>query len=146
MENSGNSRSFWQSLLGSLLGGNQSPSPQPQQPQGVPVDLNRDGNADALAVDTNFDGRVDQLQSDSNQDGYIDEVAVDTDQDGALDTVYFDKNQDGQFETSARLEQEISMNIETSAPTQPTSSSSELDNGGVSTDEFDPNADVSEWR
>lgn len=149
MENSSSRGGFWQQLLGNLLGGNQATQSAPTAPaQGIPVDINQDGQADAIAIDSNQDGQADQLQSDANRDGIVDEVAVDTNQDGALDTVYYDKNQDGQFESSARLQQDITINIE-GAPSSPFNEATDSGQVGgqdiVSKDEFDPNADVSEW-
>lgn len=165
---------FWQTLLGGLFGAGavkaadtvadafgtdtvansqndvafDNNSPQQEQHQGVEVDLNQDGHADAIAFDDDHDGHVDKLMSDANHDGYVDEVAVDSDHDGDLDSVFYDKNEDGQYESSAHLQQDVVMNLETQenvAQDNTPHHNETAQNDEISKDEFDPNADVSEW-
>ena len=63
------------------------------------VDCNNDGVFDSLAVDTNGDGSIDQIAYDTNGDGAFDEIEMDTDGDGVIDTAGVDTDGDGVIDT-----------------------------------------------
>lgn len=52
------------------------------------VDLDGDGEMDALLVDTTGDGEADSIFVDTDGNGTIDTIIADTDGDGEPDTVY----------------------------------------------------------
>lgn len=67
------------------------------QVDAVGVDTDHDGQVDAILVDADHDGIMDYDKIDTNHDGTFDTIMVDTDGDHGLDTVVTDSNQDGQF-------------------------------------------------
>jgi hypothetical protein len=125
----------------------------------VGVDLNGDGTVDVVAVDANQDGTAEAMATDEDHDGAVDTLYIDTDHDGDMDTIMIDTNQDGTFDTENALptDQEITLQLETpehheetpqettvEAPVDTNDTNDIVDNE-IPQDEFDPNADMSEW-
>jgi hypothetical protein len=118
----------------------------------IPVDINNDGNADVVVLDANQDGVVEAMGIDQSNDGTIDTIYVDTDNDGDMDQIMIDENQDGNPDFEGALEEEITLQLtpEAAAPATeaPVDEAPVADDNLAATppqDEFDPNADVSEW-
>lgn len=123
------------------------------------VDLNNDGTVDVLAVDANHDGMAEGMATDENQDGKVDTFYIDTDHDGDMDTIMIDTNQDGtpDSENTLPTDQEITLQLETpehheEVPQETTAEvpvdtndTNDIVNNDIPQDEFDPNADMSEW-
>jgi hypothetical protein len=65
---------------------------------GFLVDLDDDGDADAIVLDLDNDGRVDAVAVDVDDDGQIDAVGLDTDGDGDFDVVGVDVDSDGDID------------------------------------------------
>ncbi len=126
----------------------------------IPVDLNNDGTVDVVAIDANHDGTAEGMAMDENHDGKVDTYYIDTDQDGDMDTILIDTNQDGtpDSENTLAADQEITLQIEDQhdAPqgdvhqdTPVVETPDVVDNpiveNEIPEDEFDPNANMSEW-
>lgn len=88
----------------------QQPAVQPvavqvEQPQQALIDLDHDGQPDAvivddngnqeLVIDMNHDGQIDGIAIDADHDGQFDHVLLDTDHDGFADQETVDVNNDG---------------------------------------------------
>lgn len=126
----------------------------------IPVDLNNDGTVDVVAIDANHDGTAEGMATDENHDGKVDTFYIDTDHDGDMDTVMIDTNQDGTPDTENALpaDQEITLQLDTpehheevhqdntvvDTPEAVDHTNDVVDNN-IPQDEFDPNADMSEW-
>lgn len=121
--------------------------------EAIPVDLNNDGNIDVLAVDANHDGVAEAMATDENHDGTVDTVYVDTDNDGDMDQVIIDENHDGNPDFEGALEEEITLQLtaEEGAPVADVpvdefpAADENIAANDLPEDEFDPNADMSEW-
>lgn len=96
------------------------------------ADFNEDGVIDAVLIDTNNDGEPDRIAIDSNYDGIVDAVAVDHDYDNIADAIYLDFNQDGTPDLVTDTNNIIDPEMDITQT---------MDNS----DDFDNDADVSEW-
>lgn len=132
----------------------EQPTDTTNESQAIPVDINGDGVDDVLAVDANQDGLAEGMAIDQNNDGVIDTVYVDTDNDGDLDLMILDENQDGNPDFEGALDQEITLELtpnEAVPEVEPTAeaptdlATEDLATTDLPQDEFDPNADMSDW-
>lgn len=128
----------------------------------IPVDLNNDGTVDVVAIDANHDGTAEGMAMDENHDGTVDTFYIDTDHDGDMDTIMIDTNQDGtpDSENTLAADQEITLQIEDQHDTpqeevhqdttvvdtpEAADNTNDVVENNIPQDEFDPNADMSEW-
>ncbi|RDB07096.1 hypothetical protein [Runella aurantiaca] len=126
----------------------------------IPVDLNNDGTVDVVAIDSNHDGTAEGMATDEDHDGKVDTYYIDTDQDGDMDTILIDTNQDGtpDSENTLAADQEITLQLEdqpdvpqeevhqdTTVVDTPEAVDNTITDNDIPQDEFDPNADMSEW-
>jgi hypothetical protein len=128
----------------------------------IGVDLNGDGTVDVVAVDANQDGTAEAMATDENHDGKLDTFYIDSDHDGDMDTIMIDTDQDGTPDSENTLapDQEITLQLEdqhdapqdevhqdttvVDTPDAVDNTNDVVDNE-IPQDEFDPNADMSEW-
>jgi len=113
-------------------------NPEPTQEPEVVVletmDENQNGIVEAYLVDTDGDNLADAILADVNEDGVIDAVIADTDGDNVLDIAYSDSDFDGVMDT----EQEVNIPLYETPPP-------EEDTNQFAQNDFDNNADMSDW-
>lgn len=134
----------------------------PEEITPVAIDLNNDGTADALVVDQNNDGNVEAMGLDENHDGKVDTVFEDTDGDGDMDTVEVDTDFDGDFDNQQAIAETDQVTVELDVPqethedeavvvdTDPNQveepvNAEPVADVDIPEEEFDTDADMSEW-
>ena len=102
------------------------------------------------------------MAMDQDHDGKVDTYYIDTDHDGDMDTILIDTNQDGtpDSENTLSADQEITLQIEDQHDTpheevhqdntvvdtpEVVDNTNDVVDNNIPQDEFDPNADMSEW-
>lgn len=106
----------------------------------VGSDTNMDGEIDAVAADTDFDGDIDLVGEDTTGDGQIDMVYEDTNNDGEVDRISMDSDGDGDIDVVAENGEIIWEEDGIMDENEIIADNSEMDN-----DDFDNDADMSEW-
>lgn len=99
------------------------------------MDENNNGIAEAYLVDTDGDNAADAIFGDTNEDGNIDVVIVDTDGDDVLDIAISDTDFDGVMDT----EEQVNIPLYETPPPQ------EEDMNQFAQNDFDNDADMSDW-
>lgn len=101
-------------------------------PSGVQlVDVNNDGIADGLGVDPDNDNKINVVIVDANNDGKPEQLMYDTDNDNKIDVVASDLGDDG-----------AALSIDPVGPAP----ADDFDINNPDAAEFDPNADISDWK
>lgn len=71
------------------------------------VDLDGDGDVDAVGIDTDGDGNIDTMAVDSDNDGEMDTIAIDSDGDGRIDQMAYDSDGDGVIDSEVSEENAV---------------------------------------
>jgi hypothetical protein len=103
------------------------------------VDIDGDGVIDGVAVDTNHNGVADAIVVDMNHNGVVDALIVNENEDDVIDAIYIDQNEDNIVDAIVDANgNPINQNE------LPTAYGNNQD-FAANYDDFQDNADVSEW-
>ena len=102
-------------------------------PEVVTADLDGDGYEESMLADTNADGAIDVVVSDTNMDGQVDTMVTDTDFDGVPDVITVDTDGDGKPDVELPYAEDELI------------SDNEIPDNNILTDDFDNDADMSDW-
>lgn len=133
----------------------------PEEVTPVAIDLNNDGTADAMVVDQNNDGIAEAMGIDENHDGKVDTIFIDTDGDGDMDTIEVDTDFDGNFDNQQTIadadqvtvelevtqethDEGVVIDTDPTAVEEPINAEPVVEND-IPEEEFDTDADMSEW-